>query len=187
MSPSKTTFLSSPLAKNLAAAGAAGAVTLLRPGRFPKWARRSMLAANTAGTGATMLLGAGGTSDPTGAPAPLAGRLGGGGAAAGTTASALAAVTGGLSLVTSGIGLRADAKAEQLLLRRGVKHPRIWMAVGVVGIVLVAGALQDRATRAAEQAAARMQGEDDGSSARGAASTSRTLPTGGATRIGGEG
>ena len=119
---SKSIFLTSPMAKNLAAAGAAGAVTLLRPARFPKWLRRSMLATNTAGTGASMLLGTGGQSDPTGAPAPLAGRLGDRGAAAGGAAGALAAVTGGLSLVTSGIGLKADAKAEQFLLGLSLIH-----------------------------------------------------------------
>lgn len=156
MSPTKSSLLSSPLAKNLAAAGAAGAVTLIRPARFPKWLRRSMLATNTAGTGASMLLGGQSGAGPTGQPALLAGRLGSKAAPMGSTAGALAAVTGGLTLVTSGIGLKADAKAEQFLVGRGVKHPRLIMAVSVVGVVLVVQVLQDRAAKAAEQAAAKL-------------------------------
>ncbi|AKU15616.1 hypothetical protein [Luteipulveratus mongoliensis] len=183
MSTTKSSFLSSPLAKNLAAAGAAGAVTLLRPARFPKWLRRSMLATNTAGTGASMLLGTGGSADPTGSPALLAGRLGGKGASAGSTAGALAAVTGGLTLVTSGIGLKADAKAEQFLVGRGVKRPRIWMAVGVVGVVLVAQVLQDRAAKMAEEAAAKMQHKGDEPSEPDQPAEARQLPGSGATRL----
>lgn len=157
MSPSTTAVLRSPLAKNLVAAGAAGTVTLLRPARFPKWLRRSMLLTNTAGTGTAMLLGSTATgADPVGSHAPLAGKLGSLAVPVGSTAGALAAVSGGLGLVTSGIGLRADAKVEQILIRRGVRRPRIWMAVGVVGVVLVVQVLQDRAARAAEEAAAKI-------------------------------
>lgn len=150
---SSTSLLHSPQARNVTSALIAGAATYLRPARIPSWVRRGMLAANTAGTGAAVLLGTGTPTGPTGEPAPLAGRLGAKASPIGGAATALASVSGGLGLVTSGLGLRADAKAEQYLLNRGIRHPRLVMAVGVVGIVYVVSLLQERATKAAEQKA----------------------------------
>ncbi|WP_265445627.1 hypothetical protein [Flexivirga meconopsidis] len=128
-------------ALNLASAALAGAVTLVRPARFPRWARRSLGWANTAGTAGSVFLTVRNRDDlPPEHPLHRA--------VAGS--DVLAAATGGLMLITSGIGLKADDKVEQFLLKRGVKHPRIWMAVGVVGVVFVAKTLQDAGSKKAE-------------------------------------
>lgn len=144
--------LRSPAAQNLLAAAVAGVGVLVRPARIPVWARRSLTIANTAGTAGSMLMtnkaaensGALGLKPVTGARDTTA-----------TTGSALAAAAGSLSLLTSGIGLKLDRKAESYLLGRGVKRPRLWMAVGAIGLVFVIKTVQDAASRKAEDTAAK--------------------------------
>ncbi|NNG38860.1 hypothetical protein HJ588_06180 [Flexivirga sp. ID2601S] len=128
-------------ALNLASAALAGAVTLVRPARFPRWARRGLVWANTAGTAGSVFLTVRNRDDlPPEHPLHRAV----------SSSDLIAAATGGLMLVTSGIGLKADDKIEQFLVKRGFKHPRVWMAVGVVGVVFLAKTLQDAGSKKAE-------------------------------------
>lgn len=150
-------FLSSPAGKNLTSAAIAGVVTYLRPARVPTWARRSLLATNTAGTGTAMLLG---TDAKAGSAAPLAGKLGSKAGPVEGIAGALTAVTAGVGLLTSKPGLKLDAKVEQMLLNRGVRRPRLLMAVGAVGVVYVIGVVTERAAQAAEKKAAELQNDE---------------------------
>lgn len=145
--------LRSPAAQNLLAATVAGAAVLLRPARIPTWARRGFSLANTAGTAGSMLMGTK-TDDNGGALGlkPVSSPRN----QAATTGSAIAAATGGLGLVTSGIGLKLDAKVENYLVGKGVKRPRIWMAVGVIGLVFVVKTIQDAAAKKAESAATKL-------------------------------
>lgn len=120
-------------ALNLASAAAAGAITLIRPARFPKWARRGLRWANTAGTAGSIFLVVRGNDVPD--DHPLHKAL--------SASDVMAAASGGLMLVTSGLGLKADDKVEAFLLKHGVKHPRALMAVGVVVVLFAAKTLQD--------------------------------------------
>ncbi len=134
MPTSKPSALQSPVAQNLASAGIAGVVTLIRPARFPRLLRRGLSLANTAGTAGSAYLN---FKHKDGVPE---------GDSLGTAieaGSAIGAVTGGLMLVTSGIGLKVDSKVESMLVKRGVKHPRLVMAVGVVGIIFAVKTVQD--------------------------------------------
>jgi hypothetical protein len=128
-------------ALNLASAAAAGAITLLRPGRFPKWARRGLRWANTAGTAGSIFLVVRGNDVPE--DHPLHKAL--------SASDVMAASSGGLMLVTSGLGLKADAKIEAFLRGRGVKHPRALMAVGVVVVLFAVKTLQDAKSKDAAQ------------------------------------
>lgn len=123
-------------ALNLASAAVAGAITLIRPTRFPRWARRSLSLANTAGTAGAVFFAVRG-DDELPDDHPLHRAL--------TISDVTAAATGGLMLVTSGLGVKADAKVEQFLVRHGVRHPRVVMAVGVVTVLFVVKTVQDRA------------------------------------------
>jgi hypothetical protein len=120
-------------ALNLASAAAAGAVTLIRPARFPKWARRGLRWANTAGTAGSIFLMVRGNDVPD--DHPLHKALG--------ASDVMAAASGGLMLVTSGLGLKADDKVEAFLLKHGVKHPRVLMALGVVVVFFAVKSVQD--------------------------------------------
>lgn len=145
--------LKSPAAQNLLAAAVAGAGIFFRPSRIPTWARRGLTVANTAGTASSLLMsdkdgqtgGALGLKPVTGTRNTTA-----------SAGSALAAAGGALSLITSGIGLKLDAKAENYLLKKGVKHPRLWMAIGAVGVVFLVKTMQDAATKKAESAASKL-------------------------------
>lgn len=143
--PTPPAALRTPAAQNLLAAVTAGATVLARPARFPKWARRSLSLANTAGTAGSVLLGqkqdASGTTPKLGlAPTRTTS------ATTASASSALAAATGGVTLITSRLGLKADAKVENYLLGKGIKHPRIWMAIAVVGVVFAVKTIQDYAS-----------------------------------------
>lgn len=128
---------------NLASAAAAGAVTFARPGRFPRWARRGLSLANTAGTAGAVFLAVRGDDDlPDDHPLHRALVI----------SDLTAATTGGLMLVTSGLGLKADAKIEAFLVRRGVRHPRVVMAVGVVAVLFAVKTVQDAASKHAPTA-----------------------------------
>ena len=120
-------------ALNLASAAAAGAITLIRPARFPKWARRGLRWANTAGTAGSIFLVVRGNDIPD--DHPLHKAL--------SASDVMAAASGGLMLVTSGLGLKADDKIEAFLLKHGVKHPRVLMAVGVVVVLFAVKTVQD--------------------------------------------
>ncbi len=151
--PKNTAALRSPAAQNLLAAAVTGATVLVRPARVPTWLRRGLTVANTAGTAGSLFMskdeaangGALGVKPVTGAKNTAA-----------SAGSALAAATGGIGLMTSGIGLKLDTKVENYLLRKGVKHPRWWMAVGAVGLVFVMKTVQDAATKKTEDAAKKL-------------------------------
>lgn len=128
-------------ALNLASAAAAGAITLARPGRFPKWARRGLRWANTAGTAGSIFLVVRGNEVPD--DHPLHKAL--------SASDVMAAASGGLMLVTSGLGLKADDKVEAFLLKHGVKHPRVLMAIGVVVVLFAVKTVQDAKSKDAEQ------------------------------------
>lgn len=121
-------------ALNLASAATAGAITLIRPARFPKWARRSLRWANTAGTAGSIFFVVRGDDLPDDHPLHKAV----------SASDVLAAATGGLMLVTSGLGMKADDKVEAFLVKHGVKHPRVLMAAGVVALMFAVKTIQDR-------------------------------------------
>lgn len=126
---------------NLASAAVAGAVTLVRPARFPRWARRGLSLANTAGTAGAVFLAVRG-EDELPDDHPLHRAL--------AISDLTAAATGGLMLVTSGLGVKADVKIERFLVRRGVRHPRIVMAAGVVALLFAVKTAQDAAGKRRE-------------------------------------
>lgn len=166
--------LRSPAAQNLLAAAVAGIGVLARPGRIPTWARRGLTVANTAGTAGSLLM--------TDKAAAQGGALGLKPVnttrdTAATTGSALAAAAGSLSLLTSGIGLKLDSKAENYLLKKGVRHPRIWMAVAAVGLVFAIKTIQDAAARKAETSASRFAETRKGPAAGAGISPSPTKPS----------
>ena len=132
-----------PTAMNLASASLAGAVTLLGPARFPRWARRGLTWANTAGTAGSVFLT---VSDRDDLPEGHALHK------AISSSDLLAAASGGLMLVTSGIGLKADAKAEKFLTGRGIKHPRLVLAIGVTAVIFAVKTIQDKASKGSDAA-----------------------------------
>ncbi|WP_446665040.1 hypothetical protein [Flexivirga sp. B27] len=127
-------------ALNLASAATAGVITLVRPARFPKWARRGLRWANSVGTAGTLFFVVRGDDLPDDHPLHKAV----------SASDVLAAATGGLMLVTSGLGMKADDKIEAFLVRHGVKAPRVVMAVGVVALMFTVKTIQDR-SRSTEQ------------------------------------
>lgn len=131
-------------ALNLASAATAGVITLIRPARFPKWARRGLRWANTAGTAGSLFFVVRGDDLPDDHPLHKAV----------SASDVLAAATGGLMLVTSGLGMKADDRIEQFLVTRGVKHPRLLMAAGVVAVLFAVKTVQDRARHDAPAATA---------------------------------
>ncbi len=140
--PIKRTLLHSPAVHNGMAAAAAGLLTLAHPGRFPRWARRSVRLARTAGTfGAVYLAAQEQQASPLDVK-PVDGRT-----EVASIGSAVATATSSIGLITSGLGIAADRKVEAFLLRRGVHHPRIWMAVGVASAVLALKTAQELATK----------------------------------------
>lgn len=128
-------------ALNLASAATAGVITLIHPARFPKWARRGLRWANTAGTAGSVFFVVRGDDLPDDHPLHKAV----------SASDVLAAATGGLMLVTSGLGMKADDKIEAFLRGHGVKHPRVLMAVGVVAVMFTVKTIQDRTRERAEE------------------------------------
>lgn len=146
-----TDLLRSPIAQNAAAAVAAGAGVFLRPARLPKWGRRVLKLSNTAGTASSVFLASRSTADDGGefGTKPTRSKA----ASIASASSALAIATGGITLVSSGIGLKVDAKVEGFLIGKGLKHPRVWMAVGTVVVLFAVKQGQDYASKRAEEAA----------------------------------
>ncbi|MEO8850252.1 MAG: hypothetical protein ABI360_00835 [Allobranchiibius sp.] len=145
-------LLRTPIAQNAVAATAAGVGVYFQPARLPKWGRRALKLTNTAGTAGSLYLSTQSKSDTD------AGELGteptrSRAATVASASSALAIATGGITLVSSGIGLKFDRKVEGYLVGRGVKHPRIWMAVGTVVVLFAVKQAQDYAGKRAEEAA----------------------------------
>lgn len=143
------------LVRNALSALTAGAVTLISPARIPRGARRAVTLART-GTSIAALAGdrvphAINDKLPAQASAVM-GRA--------QTAAPFAGATGaGFALVTSAIAMKADTKVESLLTRRGVRHPRVVMAVGVVAIVFAVNTVRPRIQAAiAERARAARSG-----------------------------
>jgi len=153
---------------NLASAAVAGAITLVRPARFPRWARRSISLANTAGTAGAVFLAVRG-EDELPDDHPLHRAL--------IVSDLTAATTGGLMLVTSGLGLKADAKVEKFLVQHGVRHPRIVMAAGVVALIFVAKTVQDTAGKRVPSPARAFKPKTPASSK----AANKTLPTTGSS------
>lgn len=147
-----TDLFRTPIAQNAVAAAAAGAGVYFRPARLPKWGRRALKLTNTAGTAGSLYLTTQSKPGEKGGElgfAPTRSKV----ATAASASSALAIATGGISLVSSGIGLKLDHKVEGYLVGRGVKHPRVWMAVGTVVVLFAVKQAQDYAGKRAEEAA----------------------------------
>lgn len=136
--PQKKTL--SPVVRNALSALTAGAVTLISPARIPRGARRAVSMART-GTSVAALAG---DRLPNAInaklPAPASALFG----RAQSAAPFAGAGAAGFALVTSAIGLKADRKVEELLTKRGVRHPRVVMAVGVVAVVFVVNTVRPR-------------------------------------------
>lgn len=159
---SRTSLLISPVTKHASSAAATALVVYLRPARMPKMLRRALLAANTAGSVTPMLVGssaAGATESAR--PAPLAERAGANADSIGDISTALASLAGSVTLLTSKPALRLDRGVERMLLRRGVRRPRLLMAAGAAGAVVVVGVVTDRLAKAAEQKVAELQRQEE--------------------------
>ncbi|WP_018158023.1 hypothetical protein [Demetria terragena] len=150
-------LLSSPIVQHLSSAAIAGAVVYLKPARVPRTLRRVLLATNTGGSAAAMLVGSSRTPASGKQPAPLAHRAGAKSDSLGDTALLLASVASSATLLTSKPALKLDRRVEKSLTRRGVGRPRLVMALGAAGVVVVIGAVTDRITKAAERKVAELQ------------------------------
>lgn len=147
-----TDLLRSPIAQNAAAAAAAGVGVFFQPARLPKWGKRILKLTNTAGTAGSLYLSTQSKPENEGGDLgtkPTRSKA----ATAASVSSALATATGGISLVSSGFGLKLDRRVEGFLVGKGVRHPRIWMAVGTVVVLFVVKQAQDYGSKKAEEAA----------------------------------
>lgn len=139
----------------VAGAVASGVATaLVPPSRIPPRARRSVhLGVGLAtGAGAVWVLGrpdlldAGResgqvSSEPDG---PSAGHADGPRAVPLRARVALASVLGGLMALSSAAGMALDGAAERALVRRGVRHPRVWIGVAAAGLTAAVSWAEDR-------------------------------------------
>lgn len=138
--PTQRALLHSPVVHNVATAAAAGLLTLAHPARFPRWTRRGLRLVRVAGTVSSVYLvrQQATSSDPHAADTP---------SDTAAIVSAVAEATSSIGLLTSGIGIAVDRKVETFLVRRGLRHPRVWMAVGVAGAVIAFRVAQDFAAK----------------------------------------
>lgn len=117
----------------------AAATTYIRPARFPRWVRRGLAMSNT-----LTAVGAAVAGDRRPARSQIAGKtddtinLVDGKPASRTGANLVSASSAGMALVTSGLALRVDKTVEKMLVKRGVRNPRLWMAAGAA-VVSLAG------------------------------------------------
>lgn len=132
--------LRAPAVQNLAAATAAGLLTLAKPGRFPRWARSGIRLTRTASTIGAVYLAK--QDDDQKSLSPASGQ-----ANAANIASAVATATSSVGFIASGLGVAADRKVEGLLVRKGVRHPRLWMAAGVVVVIMAAKTAQEQLSK----------------------------------------
>lgn len=147
-----TDLLRSPIAQNAAAAVAAGVGVFFQPARLPKWGKRVVKLTNTAGTAGSLYLSTQSKPENKGGDfgtRPTRSKV----ATAASASSALSIATGGIALVSSGIGLKVDRHVEGYLISKGVRHPRIWMAVGAVVVIFAVKQAQDYGSKKAEEAA----------------------------------
>lgn len=159
---SRTSLLTSPAIKHVSSAASTALVVYLRPARVPKALRRGLLATNTAGSVTAMLVGSSAPGmAPSTKPAPLAGRVGAKADSVGDVSVALATLAGSVTLLTSKPALKLDNKLERTLLHKGVRRPRLFMAVGAAGAVVVLGVVTDRMGKAAERKVAELQREEE--------------------------
>lgn len=131
--------LESPFGQAVVSAAAAAATTYIRPARFPRWVRRGLAMSNTlTAVGASLA----GDRRPAGTQIPSNGTntvsLVNDKPAPRTGANLMSASATGMALVTSGLAMRVDKNVEKMLLKRGVRNPRLWMAVGAA-VVSLAG------------------------------------------------
>lgn len=153
-----TASLESEIAQRAVTAAAAAATTYLRPARFPRWVRRGLSITNT--LTAVGMAAAGNRR-------PAASQLGrqddaktvelvDGKPTSQVSATLLSASAAGMALVTSGLAMRVDKRVEKTLLKRGVNHPRLWMALGAAVVSLagpwVTEQLQAQASKLQEKA-----------------------------------
>lgn len=128
--------LENEIAQRLVTAAAAAATTYIRPGRFPKWVRRGITASNTL---TSVGLAMAGPRRPASTKLPAAERAKAvdvvdGQAQPRTGTNWASATSAGMAFVTSGVALRVDSTIEKTLLKRGVRHPRLVMALGAAAM-----------------------------------------------------
>ena len=132
----------------------AAATTYIRPARFPRWVRRGLAMSNT-----LTAVGAAVAGDRRPARSQIAGKtddtinLVDGRPASRAGANLVSASSAGMALVTSGLALRVDKTVEKMLVKRGVRNPRLWMAAGAA-VVSLAGPW---VTKAIQNSTAKLQ------------------------------
>lgn len=131
---------SSPVARNAISALTAGAITLVSPARIPRSARRGVSLARTATSLAALV----GDRMPGVVDNKLSARASAAVGRAQTAAPFAGATAAGFALVTSGLALKADQKVESLLVKRGVRQPRLVMALGVVAVVFTVNTVRPK-------------------------------------------
>jgi hypothetical protein len=120
--------------QNAATAAAAGVTVYFKPARLPRLGRFAVNALSAGASVGGMLIK---EHERPGAKSAL---------------DLTTAVTGGVAMVSSALALRADAKVEDFLVKRGIGKPRIVMAAGVAVIVLGAGAVRLHLAKRSEAA-----------------------------------
>lgn len=130
----------SPLVRNAISALTAGAITLVSPARIPRSARRGVSLARTATSLAALV----GDRLPGALDNKLPARASTAVGQAQTAAPFAGATAAGFALVTSGLALKADQKVEALLIKRGVRQPRLVMSLGVVAAVFAINTLRPK-------------------------------------------
>ena len=134
--------LENELGQRVVTAASAAAMTYIRPARFPRWVRRSITMSNSLTAVGAALAGNKTEAahrqiakDNVGRPASeqtLTVRDGVPASQVGANWASSAAA--GMALVTSGIALAVDKRVEKFLLARGVRNPRVIMAVGAAAL-----------------------------------------------------
>lgn len=155
--------LENETAQSIVTALVAGATTYVKPARFPKWVRRGVSMSNTLTAVGMAVAGdrrpARSQLDSSGSRASQhTVELVDGKPTSRAGANLVAATTAGMGLVTSGMAIRIDKSVEKFLLKRGVRHPRLWMAAGAAAISLaspwITAKLQESTAKLQEKAAA---------------------------------
>lgn len=130
----------SPMVRNALSALTAGAITLVSPTRVPRSARRGVSLARTATSLAALVADRMPGVVDNKLPARASAAVG----HAQTAAPFAGATAAGFALVTSGLALKADRKVEAFLVNRGVRRPRLVMAVGVVALVFTVNTVRPK-------------------------------------------